>query len=472
MSICQITSYILEWQGCERDSDGMILSITISFLSGVSMIVIGFKSKADDVFRRESIAIVTIGWIVASIFGALPYFLTTTGLTFTESFFESMSGFTTTGASVITNIEATGHTVLFWRSCTQWIGGMGFLVLFVAILSYTGQSGMSLFKFESSTQHKQGIYTTVRETAITLWLVYISYTVLCTICLKIFGMNFFEAINHSLATMATGGYSTKNASIAAYDNKAIHITITIFMVIASLNFIQVAGLVQRGKHKRFKLDPSTLWFLGFFIFSSIIIFDAGFYLHKDKDLVQLAIDSTFQVASIFSTTGFATADFDKWPTISKSTLLALMIIGGCAGSTAGGIKINRVLSVFKIMYEELNRAFRPNVVMNINHSVSGDAARRWRMDILTLFALAGFSTIIATIIFTLLEPDSSLITAISAVIACLFNIGPGFDGVGPTQNFASFSMNTHILLSLTMLIGRLEFLTAITIIIPAFWKKY
>lgn len=422
------------------------------------------KSKST-IKAKEGLAIVTIGWIVMSLFGALPFYLSNSTPTYIDALFETVSGFTTTGSSVISNVEALSKGILFWRSFTHWIGGMGILVFTLALLPALGIGGVHIFKAESPGPVAGKIVPRLKDTARILYVSYISITILEILFLKLGGLSIFEAMTHTFSTVGTGGFGVRNDSITSY-NSYVHVVISVFMVLSGMNFSLHFTLYKR-KFKEFYLDEELRLYIKFIVISIIfIVINLLFTIYDD---IWLALrDSFFQVSSIMTTTGFSTVDFDLWPTFSKMILLVLMFIGGSAGSTAGGMKVIRILIVFKSIKQGLSKIFHPRAYIPIKvggRTVSNEVIER----VNSFLALHVIVFIVATLLISLEGVD--LVTSISSVAATLNNIGPGLSLVGPTNTYYEFSQWSKLLFSALMLMGRLELFTVIALIVPKSWTR-
>ena len=439
-------------------------SIIITSLTGL-FLYYNFKTE-NEIGRKEGFAIVTLGWVTAATCGTLPFLFSGTLTNFVDAYFESMSGFTTTGATILAVIEGKPLSVLFWRNQIQWMGGMGIIVLVVAILPALGAGGVQLFKTEVPGPEKDKLTPRIKETAQLLYMVYIIFSILQVVFLYITGMSFYDAITHMFGTMATGGFSPKNLSVGYYNNLVYEIIIIIFMIIAGTNFT----LLYRTLHGNFKSlfeDREFLFYIGVIMMSTIII-STQLHIYIYKSILTALRYATFQVVSIITTTGFITADFDQWPVLSKSILIILMFIGGCAGSTAGAIKNIRILVLLKKAYREFQRILHPHAINPIyigDKKISDEVVSNISSFALLYLLIFIFSFIIMTCL------GLDMISAISSVATCLGNVGPGLGLVGPAQNFAFIQPLGKILLSLCMLLGRLEIYTVLIMLIPEFWKK-
>jgi trk system potassium uptake protein TrkH len=449
----------------EYDIYGFLISSGITLSAG-SLILLFTKNTIRDIGKREGFIIVTFVWIVFSFFGSLPYIISGAIPNFTNAFFETISGFTTTGSSILDDIEAMPHGILFWRSLTQWLGGMGIIVLSLAILPVLGIGGMQLFFAEVPGPTPDRISPRIRQTAKTLWVIYLIFTITETILLWIGGMTFFDAVCHSFTTMATGGFSTKQASIAYWDSPFIQYVITIFMFLAGTNFT-LSYLALKGKFRSVVKDEEFRYYSFFIILFTIAIF-GGLLITTPLGIEKAFRDSVFQVVSILTTTGFATADYLVWAPILTIIIFALFFFGGSAGSTGGGIKIMRIVLLLKNSYYELRRMIHPNAVIPVrfnNHSVDAKIITNILAFFMLYFIIFGFSSVI----FTIIEPDMD--SSMGAVASALGNIGPGLGNVGPAENFLHVKPVGKWFLSFLMLLGRLELFTVLVLFSPSFWKE-
>jgi len=446
--------------------------IFVLLATGISIALFGFilyyitKEKNKDVTKREGYVVVTLGWIVMSFFGALPFVIHGAIPSFTDAFFETMSGFTTTGSSILNNIEAIPHGLLFWRSLTQWLGGMGFIVLSIAILPILGIGGMQLFVAEVPGPTKDKIHPRVRETAKRLWGIYVILTAAETLLLLVGGMNFFDAINHSFTTMATGGFSTKQASIAYFTSPFIHYVIIFFMFLAGMNF----SLHYFSMHGQFKkvTENEEFKFYTFLVVAFTIVISIGLFNTHHFGIETTFRDSLFQVTSMITTTGFVTADYELWGVFYHTLFFLMLFIGGSAGSTGGGVKSVRHLLLIKNSTLELRRLIHPRAVIPVRYngtSVGKDIIFNVMAFLLFYIAIFVFSTIVMTMV------GLDFLTAMGSVATCLGNVGPAIEGVGPTDNFANIPDLGKWILSFLMMLGRLELFTVLIIFSPAFWKK-
>ncbi|MCW3788590.1 TrkH family potassium uptake protein [Plebeiibacterium sediminum] len=417
--------------------------------------------------KREGYVIVTMVWIVFSFFGLLPFWLSKAIPSFTDAFFETMSGFTTTGSSILEDIEALPHGILFWRSIIQWLGGMGIIVLSLAILPVLGVGGMQLFVAEVPGPVPDKLHPRIADTAKRLWGIYVVYTLVETILLWIGGMTFFDAICHSFTTMATGGYSTKQASVAYFDSAFIQYVIIIFMFVAGVNFT-LSYSAFNGKFMRIIKDEEFKYYTGFVLVTTILVAVVLYVSGGDSSVEKSFRDALFQVVSLITTTGYATADYLVWVPTLAIVMFMLMFVGGSAGSTGGGIKVMRIVILLKNAYYELRRLIHPNAVIPVRYNskaVSSTVVTNVLAFIVIYMLIVGISMIIMSIM------GYNLDTSIGAVATCIGNIGPGLGEVGPAANFAHIPDFGKWFLSLLMLIGRLEIFTVVLLFSPYFWRN-
>ena len=424
-----------------------------------------------EILRREAIVIVGLGWGLSTAFGALPYVFNAPSLPPAAALFESASGFTTTGASVIKDVEILPRGILLWRATTQWLGGMGILVLFVAVLSMAGGGGTkSLFRRESSAQFSEGFAARMRDTAVRLWQIYLGISAACLTGLIVLGMPVFDAVCHTFATVSTGGFSTRNASIGAFGSAAIEWWIIIFMILGAISFMLYAWLLAR-RWTKWKQDEETRFYLWMLAIVTLAVTGSLLYYGQSGGMHDSVRAAAFQVVSISTTTGFATADYDKWANFPKILLVALMFIGGCAGSTAGGVKVSRIVVFFKTFARQLTHTFRPTQIIpvRLNGAPMPDS---FLAEVGFFLALVGFIVALGSLTMAVLEPGFDLLSSFGAVVATLFNIGPGLGAVGPSCTYADLGPPAHLFLSVLMIMGRLEILAVVVLFVPALWRRY
>ncbi|WP_373501424.1 TrkH family potassium uptake protein [Desulfococcus sp.] len=442
----------------------MVISLGVG---GVLFLSLRKKSaRTDFVSQREGMGIVALGWMAVAGFGALPFYFSGQFGGFTDCLFESVSGFTTTGASILREIEPIPKGMLFWRSFIQWLGGMGIIVLSLAILPILGVGGMQLYKAEVPSPVPDKLKPRIRETAMILWKVYALITGLQIVLLMLGGMDLYDALNHAFATLPTGGFSTKNASVAHYNSVYIDMVIALFMILAGINFTLHYQFLK-GETLAFWRDSECRFFLGTTLLLTLVVaFDIFGSVYDSA--AEAFRYSLFQIASILTTTGFATADYEQWPAMSQVILLLCMFIGGSAGSTGGGMKCLRVMVCFKYCYKELFSLIHPHAVTHVKiagKTVPEDVVRS------VLGFLALYMILFAAAVVLLAGTGVDLLTAFGAVAGTIGNIGPGFGMVGPVENYADIPILGKWLLIWCMLLGRLEIYTVIILLVPEFWRK-
>lgn len=432
-----------------------------------AVLVIAFKhARTETISQREGMAIVALGWLSIGFFGALPFYFSGPEFAFVDAFFESVSGFTTTGSSILTDIEGLSSVLLLWRSFIQWLGGMGIIVLSIAILPFLGIGGMQLYKAEVPSPVPDKLKPRIRDTAIILWKVYALFTVVEAVLLMAGGMSFFDALNHAFTTMPTGGFSTKNTSVAHFDSAYIDAVITFFMLLAGINFSLHYQLLK-GRTLAFWKDPECRFYLVMCLVLTVVV---GFNVYRSvyPDAWQAVRFAAFQIVSIVTTTGYATADYELWPAMSQVIIFLCMFVGASAGSTGGGMKCLRIMLCFKYCYRELFSMIHPRAVTHIK--IGGKAVPDEVMrSVLGFLALYMLLFVLCTVLLAGIGVD--FITALSAVAATIGNIGPGFGMVGPVDNFSQIPELGKWLLCWCMLLGRLEIYTFIILIVPEFWRK-
>lgn len=417
-----------------------------------------------DIGPREGFVIVTASWILFSAFGALPFYFAGMLPSYTDAYFEAMSGFTTTGATVLINLEGQPLALQFWRCFMQWLGGMGIIVLSLAVLPMLGVGGMQLYKAEVPGPVPDRLVPRIQQTARLLWGLYVFLSMLEVLMLVLVGMPFVDALLHTFTTMATGGFSPKAASIAAYHSAAIDTVIIVFMFLAGANFA-LHYQALRGNVRVYR-DPEFRFYSGGVL---IVILGTALVLwgRNYPDFLSALRYGAFQVVSIVTTTGFVTADYSTWPFFVQFLLLCLMLVGGCAGSTGGAIKHIRSLLLWKAAYDYLYKLVHPKAVRHVK--IGGKVVPKEVLDGVHVFVLLYFlSFFVATASLTLLDID--LVTAIGAVAATLGNVGPGLGGVGPAETYAAIHPLGKWILSACMVLGRLELFTVIVLFTPDLWR--
>lgn len=441
-------------------------AIAVSAIVGGGAFVLTRRS-GQEVFRKEALAIVGLGWLVTASIGALPYLFAGTFTSPADAYFEAMSGFTTTGSTVLTDIEGSDRSILFWRSLTHWLGGMGIIVLFIAVLPFLGAGGKHLFRTEAPGPVPEGLRPRIRDTAALLWKIYIAMTVVETVALMVCGISLFEALCHTFGTLATGGFSTHSESIHYFDSVAVELIIIVFMILAGTSF-SLHFRVWRGDWRAYRRDPECRAYLGVLAVATLVVTVTLWRSDLYEGLGTALRYGLFQVVSIATTTGYCTADFNQWPTLAKLILVMLMFVGASAGSTGGGFKVIRWLTLVKSARLQLERVFRPRTVrrVRIGSAILDNellAANITFLGIgLGLFVLASF---------VMAGLGLDLVTAVTSVAATLNNIGPGLEGVGAVENYALIAWPGKLLLSLCMVMGRLELYSILVLFVPAFWRS-
>jgi len=462
--------------------DGATISI---LLAGLSILTIGAltmlltRKPNKEMNKREGYLVVTFGWLVMALTGTLPYMLTGAIPEFTNAFFETISGYTTTGSTILNDIESLPEGILFWRSLTHWIGGMGIIVLAVAILPLLGIGGMQLFAAEAPGPSTDKLHPRIKDTAKRLWLIYVGYTAAETILLQVAGMTFFDAINHSMCTLSTGGFSTKNTSLAYWNNMPwIQYIVMLFMFLAGTNFVLSYFAFKGSVQKILKDDEFKLYFrfiCAFTLIAALIIyFRADFsvptlmYPMVWGEVESAFRHALFQVLAIVTTTGFVSADFTSWTPFLIVFFFGLMFLGGSAGSTSGGVKVVRHLILIRNGFLEFKRTLHPNAILPVRYNrkaISGDIV----FNILAFFILYMLSFIIGALGFSILGLDFK--SAVGVAASSLGNVGPALGDFGPVNNFYDMPTAGKWWSSFLMLIGRLELFTVLILFTPFFWRN-
>ena len=423
------------------------------------------KPKKRTVYAREGFTIVSLSWIILSFFGALPFVFSGAIPSIIDALFETVSGFTTTGSSILTDIESLPKSMLFWRAFTHWIGGMGIIVFVLAFLPQKDMQSMHIMRAEVPGPSVGKLVSKTMVTARILYLIYAFMTIAEVVALLLCDLPFFDSVTTAFATAGTGGFSIKNASIAAYNNLGAEIVISVFMLLFGVNFNLFYLFIIKQFKRVFKSEE--LW-----VYLGIVALSIGIIAVDIMPLVdsfgEALRQSGFQVASIITTTGFVTADFNTWPTLSQFVIILLMFVGACAGSTGGGLKVGRVIILVKSCVRELHRAINPRKVKSIR--LDGQVLEKSTSNAACVYFLI-YMLLIAASTFIVSLNKFDITTTITAVITCINNVGPGLAGVGPIENFADFSVLSKLVLMADMLIGRLEIFPMIILFLPNTWKK-
>ncbi len=464
-SIFLIASALVSYYNNESDAIIFIQSGLLTFGVGALFLILTIKSKRA-VYKREGFVIVSLVWILFSLFGSLPYYYGGYLNNFTDAFFETISGFTTTGISTIQDIESLSHGMLFWRSLTQWIGGMGIIVLSLAILPFLNIGGMQLFSAEVPGVTFEKIKPKLNDTAIRLWLIYLFFTILEVIMLRIAGMDIFDAVCHSFTTMSTGGFSTKNSNIAYFNSPQIEYTIIIFMFVSGINF-SILYFALTFQFLKLKNSEELFFYIVIVFITTIIIFAS--LLHTSVDAVDSLRSALFHTVSLISTTGFVTSDFGLWPVFAVNIVFIVLFIGGMTGSAGGGIKIIRITAVIKNIYYEIRRIIHPRAVIPLRlngKSIPSDLVGNILVFVVVYILIFAIGAILLTFL------DFNFETALGASLTSLSNAGPILGKVSAPLNCTEFPPLAKWVLSLLMLIGRLEVFTILALFVPTFWKKW
>lgn len=445
--------------------DPLPFVFTILILLAVGLVLRALKSGTD-FYAREGFFTVALIWVLMGAFGALPFWFSGEFGPYVDCLFETVSGFTTTGATILTAIEGLPHGLLLWRSLTHWLGGMGVLILTTALFSRMGINPAYLIQAESPGPVASKLVPKSSQSSKILYSIYLALTVIEMLFLRVAGMDWFDAVNHALATAGTGGFSTRNLSVGAYANPAIDVIITVFMLLFSVNFT-CYFLILIGRWKQ-ALQSDELRFFGGVVAAAIALITVNILPLYQSVLTSLR-HAAFQVASIVSTTGFATADFDQWPEFSRMLLVVLMFIGACAGSTGGGIKCARILVLFKALGREIKQIVHPRSVNVVK--LDGAVVEESTLQSMQVFFVAYMFILFSGSLIVGVD-NFSFGTNFTAVLACLSNIGPGLELVGPMGNFSMFSDLSKLVLSLCMIVGRLEIFPVLVLTSPMAWKRY
>jgi len=451
-------------------------SCLLTGLAGGILWQAGRNGLPEHLLRKEAIATVGLGWVLAALFGSLPFLFSEHDISWTHAIFESMSGFTTTGSTVLTGLDEMPDSILLWRSLTQWIGGLGILALIVALLSAYGVSGKSLFGAETSMNLVQAPTSRIKDLTFRLWLVYGGLTLACWLGLWIVGnlgtarISGFHALLYSLTTVSTGGFAPHDGSVGHFQSAAVEVYFCVFMFISSVNMILLVNLTMgNAQAKTGRSELGGLAVMVLIVWMTIVL---DLWLNHESEGWAAVRPALFPVVSLSSSTGFGAGDYDQWPLFARCALILVMAVGGCSGSTAGGVKIARLIITLRILKQEINKTFRPKQVFAVNldgNRIGGDAER----GVLVYLVIVAALVLVSTGIISLFEPGiRDLNTAFGAVFATFFNMGPGFGSVGPTDNFAHLHGATLLFLSALMLLGRLEIFVVLALFSRALWSRY
>ena len=453
----------------DHEYSTFLISSAICLILG-SALSFFIKPDLSKIRKREGYLIVALSWIAMCLLGALPYIIERPEMTIINSIFESSSGFTTTGATIFNDIESLPYGLLFWRSLTQWIGGMGIIVFTVAIFPLLGIGGVELFVAEAPGPQTDKIQPRIKEVAKRLWLIYVGLTiVLCGILYFISGMNFFDALNHALTTISTGGFSTKNASMAHFSSPWSQYPVLLFMFIGGMNYTVIYYLLKGRVRRAWRSDELKTYVL--FLLGTLLLVLSFLGFQLDGSFEKAFREVLFQIVSLVTTTGFVTADYTAWGHTYSLIFFGLLFVGACAGSTSGGIKIIRHLVFFKSALLEFKRLLHPRAYIRLKVD-GGIVPGRITTHILVFLLCYLFLLVIGSLVMSLIvdEQNMPFLTTIGSVATCLGNIGPAIGSVGPVNNFAHIPDIGKLFLSALMVIGRLEVFTVLIILTPYFWK--
>lgn len=456
------------YDNSQESLNAYTMAILISIGSGIALRYFAHRLKVNilSISRKEAIGIVALGWLGCGLLGGLPFLFENSISDISASTFEAISGLTTTGATVIGDIEALSRATHLWRVVLHWIGGMGIVVLFVAIFPHIGLGGKHLFKTEVAGPITEGLKPRIKQTALRLWWVYMAFTAICTGLLYLTGMSLFDSICHSFSTLSTGGFSTRAASLGAFEDPWAEWIVIFFMMAGGINFGLYYGVFRGHFSKLFSSTEVQFYVLLNVVVGVVIFFDTSTFnteLWHDEFR-----DAMFQTVAVSTTTGLMTADFDQYPALSKYLLFLLMFIGGCAGSTAGGLKVSRVLIVFKRSIQELRLTLHPQEV--VSTKLGKQTISRRVLSAVFIFVCAYFLLYLAGV-FLMLLIGLDWLTAASSVVATLSSVGPGFARVGPIENYNFIHPLGKWILSFLMIAGRLEIFVLLTLFTPSFWRK-
>ena len=462
--LCMILPLLVSLLYGQGDAISFVISVLISVTVGFILYRIPIKNS--NFYARDGFAVVALSWIVISLFGSFPFIISNAIPSFIDAYFETVSGFTTTGSTILQEIESLPKGILFWRSFTHWMGGMGVLILTLAVLPTIGVGSLHIMKAEATGPSTEKLVPKLGHTAKILYTIYTVMTAIQIIFLLIAGMPLFDSIIHAFGSAGTGGFSSRNLSVGAYGNVYIEIIITVFTILFGVNFSLYYRFIK-GDVRSFLKDEEFAFYMGT-ILVSIALITIDLFKNGLFTLDQSLRHSSFQVGTIITTTGFSTTDFNLWPAFSKTILVVLMLFGASAGSTGGGIKCIRILLLLKTAKREIAKIIHPRAVHTVktNHRVNDEDTVT---GTLTYFFIYIAVFVISTLFISLNGKD--LVTSGTAVIATLSNIGPGFEVVGPMGNFSSFSPLSKLILCFNMIAGRLEFLPMLVLFSPMAWKK-
>lgn len=455
----------LFWAIKDQSPGVMAFVVSILVTAGVGLLMKMVK-PAGNLSRRDGFAIVGFGWLLIISLGALPFYLSGTTPTYTDAFFESMSGFTTTGATVLTNLEAVSREVLFWRSLSHWLGGMGIILLSLAIFPIL-PTGISLFQAEVPGLAPERILPRLKQTAVVMWLIYATLSLLQMVLLNLAGLSFFESTIHAFGTISTGGFSSRNLSVQAFANGTVEWVVAVFMFLSGVNFTLYYRFLQRKSLQRSFATTEFKWY-GIIIFFAAALITYSLITGMGFSPAVAVRHGFFQAVSVCTTTGFTSANYDAWPSLAKGALFLLMFVGGCTGSTAGSLKVARVVLLFKYAFRRIQQTARPRLVIQTKFGNTA-VSDRVLHETLSFFFL--YIVLFLGGVLIVMGTGEEMMTAVGAAAAAIGNVGPGFASIGPAGNYAYLHPVAKWVLSFLMLAGRLEILTVLILFTPGFWRK-
>jgi trk system potassium uptake protein TrkH len=447
-----------------------LTTVGISICIAALFHLLGRKGDDTKLFRREALCAIGLSWFLATLIGALPYILTETHGSWADAIFESASGLTTTGATAYSDFYEFPKSLLLWRSLSQWVGGLGVVVFFVAILSSLGAGAKILFSNESSGTSADFDHGRIQSGAFQLMLFYVSISMACMLAYKLGGMDWFQAINHSMTTISTGGFSTEPMSMEQFQSPTLEWLSIVFMALSGTTFVYMIRLL-RGQTHILKQNNEVYWYYGIIAGSTALL--AIFLIDLTGELPNhnTIRAATFQAVSIITTTGYSTTNFDTWLPPAKMTLLLIMFVGGCSGSTSGGVKVVRIVIALRAAVRSITHAYRPNITIPMRMGGQTLSERAIHSVVLFIILMTALQ-LLAMLFVSANEPHLSFMGVFSSVQATLFNIGPGFKEVGPAENFQFLRSSTKLFLSLLMILGRLELYAVLVLFMPSAWKRF
>ena len=448
---------------------GFGYSIGMSLAIGVVLIILG-RRASNRMFRKEAFALIGMSWFVLSIIGSFPYMFTLPGTSLSDAFFESVSGLTTTGASVFTGFEEWPRSLLFWRALSQWIGGLGVVVFFVGLLSSLGAGAKVLFSNESSATSTDIDASSVQRGVLKIAALYLGLTAACTVTLYFCGMNVYDAVCHAFTTISTGGFSTQSLSIEAYDSALIEWVMIAYMAIGGCSFIWLLKLGS-GRVRDLMMNSEVKVYFLIMITATLMVSLAIIEGDNSETVGTTFTKAAFQAVSLMTSSGFASADYDAWVMPAKVILIGIMIVGGCSGSTAGGFKVIRLVICLKIAWAQIEKSIRSNIVqtLRVNGKVLKEADQ---FGVISYAVLCALLTTFSIFVFAVLEHDMTFKSLVAGTCACLFNTGPAFDQLGPTMNYGSLMPVSKVFLSILMIMGRLELYAVLALFSPSLWRRF